>query len=101
MSWRCVDCGREEEDEGLWMIAVCHHCGKPVCVRSTTRQRVSGPDPAFDEPHGHIVVDDAFDSGDDPFSSRYAVHCKECKAKYHRFIPEIHHEWSLITEAAP
>ncbi len=59
MSWECADCRQKE------MVAICHHCGKPVCGE-----------------HSSEITDDAF-AASEPLRSRAAVHCQECRSKYH------------------
>jgi hypothetical protein len=64
MRVKCAERG-EEEAPGR-PILVCHHCGKPVCAAD-----------AFEVPR-----DEAFaGTAAAPVS---AVHCAECKGRYHR-----------------
>lgn len=64
MKVKCAERG-EEEAPGR-PILVCHHCGKPVCA-----------DHALE-----VTRDEAFaGTAVAPVS---AVHCPECKGKYHR-----------------
>jgi hypothetical protein len=53
--------GVHEEPRG----AVCHHCGKPLLAESQK-----------------LIEDDAFGASDSPIG-RYAVHCQECKNRFH------------------
>jgi NMD protein affecting ribosome stability and mRNA decay len=67
MKVKCAERG-EVEAPGL-PILVCHHCGKPVCARHALE----------------VTRDEAFAStAAVPVS---AVHCAECKGKYHRGMP--------------
>lgn len=54
----------DETEDGSESIVVCHHCGSPVCNE-----------------HSLIIIDDVFGSSAESRSS--AVHCKDCKARYH------------------
>jgi hypothetical protein len=76
MAWECADCRRQQ------MIAVCHHCGKPVCGTDSV-----------------VIADDAFDTGDPP-SGRAAVHCRGCKGTYHSRAQDIERERAGATGAA-
>ncbi|MEV0675519.1 hypothetical protein AB0I60_03245 [Actinosynnema sp. NPDC050436] len=62
MAWECAECHTREGADEVFVDAVCHHCGKPLCHHD----RVS-------------VVDDAFGEED----RQVAVHCKECKQRHH------------------
>lgn len=66
MSWKCVVCGELDGRKGVVVNAVCHHCGKPLCIK----HQVVLQDPAF----GH--------DRENPRAT--AVHCKECWRKYHK-----------------
>ena len=64
MKVKCTERG-EEEAPGR-PILVCHHCGKPICA----------------EHAWEVTRDEAFaGTASEPVS---AVHCAECRAKYHR-----------------
>lgn len=71
MGWECSDCNiREDEKEGVFVDAVCHHCGKPLC---RAHQVTVGTDEAF-APGG----------SDDPVpADRSAVHCESCRRTQH------------------
>jgi len=65
VSWECAEChGREGEDR-IWIDAVCHHCGKPLC----RDDRV-------------LIADAAFAPGPGE-APQETVHCKACKRRYH------------------
>jgi hypothetical protein len=61
MAWKCAYCGAP--GKAKW-IAVCHHCGRPVCER-----------------HRERITDDAFGAGSS--ASRMAIHCPDCRRCYH------------------
>jgi len=67
MPWKCGECGGVERDE-LKVEVLCHHCGKPLCLK-----------------HGILIRDDVFVTWEthhgDAFES--ANHCEECKKFYH------------------
>lgn len=58
----CADC-RPDVVGGEIVRLVCHHCGKPLCDEH--RQLVRN-DPAFSQ-----------------FGSSTAVHCEDCRLRYH------------------
>lgn len=68
MQWRCNECGRAEYKRKVVVDAVCHHCGKTLC-RS----------------HQIEITDDAFDK-DSGMGSYRAVHCHDCRRRYHPII---------------
>jgi hypothetical protein len=65
MAWTCAECRETEGNDKIFVNAVCHHCGKPLC--GNDRFRIL--DEVFSEVEGKV--------------SRMAVHCKTCKQKYH------------------
>lgn len=77
VAWECAECSAKEE--GVRTIVVCHHCGKPVC-----------------RAHSVVIVDDAFAVSDPP-GSRRAVHCSDCKSRYHPRGSDIEPEAAGLT----
>jgi hypothetical protein len=64
LSWECAECNVREDKNSR--IALCHHCGKPLC----RGDRVEIIDIAFAGAPGRI--------------GQVAVHCKQCRRTYHR-----------------
>jgi hypothetical protein len=64
MIWECGVCSQPESRQ-LIIDAVCHHCGTPLCREHQYRPW----DSAFSGP---IASDD-----------RRAVHCRDCRDRYH------------------
>ncbi len=59
MSWECAECN----DQSQPMVAVCHHCGKPLCAKDLV-----------------VVLDDAFDKVRRK-ARQDAVHCRKCRSE--------------------
>ncbi len=66
MSFRCEECRKTEPE--IKVVAVCHHCGKPLCGDDAIGLR----DPAF-----------AAKAGQSPPA---AAHCPPCREQYHSRI---------------
>jgi hypothetical protein len=69
VGWECAECN----DQSQKPVAVCHHCGKPLCTKDLV-----------------VIFDDAFAAV--PRKARYgvprkarkdAVHCRKCRREYH------------------
>jgi NMD protein affecting ribosome stability and mRNA decay len=65
MAWECDFCKKE-------MSAVCHHCGRPLC-----------------RAHGAVIEDEVFAASDAQAAPTTAVHCRQCKDKYHPRIQDL------------
>ncbi|WP_433261772.1 hypothetical protein ACQPZF_27730 [Actinosynnema sp. CS-041913] len=65
MAWECAECHAREGAGQVFIDAVCHHCGKPLCRHDRVR-----------------IVDEAF-AESDRHSAQLALHCKECKQRHH------------------
>lgn len=59
MSWECGVCRASEEEDGVKIRAVCHHCGVPLCSAD------------------RLIIDDPAFGGDD------AEHCEACAERFH------------------
>ncbi|HET6289346.1 MAG TPA: hypothetical protein VFG15_21680 [Amycolatopsis sp.] len=71
MAWECGDCNaREDEEKGVAVDAVCHHCGKPLCRE---HQVIVGIDEAFAAPPEVLPIP----------GNRSAVHCDTCNRTHH------------------
>jgi hypothetical protein len=61
LGWECAECS----DQSKGIVAVCHHCGKPLCEEDLV-----------------VILDDAFAGV--PRKPRHgAVHCRKCRREYH------------------
>jgi hypothetical protein len=60
MTWECSECHRPE-GKGVRIDAVCHHCGKPLCLDDRV-----------------LISDNVFSE-----LGAEAVHCRSCKNEYH------------------
>ena len=68
MSWKCAVCGAQEGEGDTLINGICHHCGKPLC-----------------QEHQIVLLDSVF--GHDKENPRAeAIHCADCRRKYHRFV---------------
>jgi hypothetical protein len=61
MGWECAECN----DHRAETVAVCHHCGKPLCVKDLV-----------------VVFDDAFAAVPKKATGQ-AAHCRKCRREYH------------------
>lgn len=66
MFWKCAVCGALDDQKDTLVNAVCHHCGKPLCQQHQVR-----------------LVDPRF-GNDSENPQPTAVHCTDCKRKYHQ-----------------
>lgn len=66
MSFRCEHCSKTEPT--IKVVAVCHHCGKPLCKDDA----IGLHDPAFATEVGEAAP--------------IAVHCRPCRERYHSRI---------------
>ncbi|MEU5260487.1 hypothetical protein [Amycolatopsis sp. NPDC021455] len=78
MAWECSDCSeREDDQDGVVIDAVCHHCGKPLCRKD---QMVVALDDAFAPARLTDVVPP---EGFGVAPAGFAVHCKSCLTAHH------------------
>jgi hypothetical protein len=73
MGWECAECN----DRSQKPVAVCHHCGKPLCTKDLV-----------------VIFDDAFavvsrkarkkrKAGKEGKARHEAVHCRRCRRVHH------------------
>ena len=61
VGWECAECN----DQSQKIVAVCHHCGKPLCAKDLV-----------------VIFDDAFAAV--PRKARQeALHCRKCLREHH------------------
>jgi hypothetical protein len=63
--WICAVCGATEDEAGVFIDVVCHHCGRPLCGEHAER--------LFDEAFG------GFRAGQEALSD----HCSACARAHH------------------
>lgn len=61
MGWECAECNDHEAD----IVAVCHHCGKPLCAKDLV-----------------VIFDDAF-AARPKKPANEAAHCRRCRRQHH------------------
>jgi hypothetical protein len=61
MAWECAECN----DQSQKTVAVCHHCGKPLCANDLV-----------------VILDDAFAAVPGK-ASQEAMHCRGCRRERH------------------
>jgi hypothetical protein len=71
VGWECAECN----DQSQKPVAVCHHCGKPLCAKDLV-----------------VIFDDAFaavprkarrKAAVPRKARREAVHCRNCRREHH------------------
>jgi len=81
VTWICVDCntpetrdpstGRSMSEDEVVVDAVCHHCGRPICLKNR-----------------YLIADEVFPAplGTEPTRT---YHCKECYQRHHDRVPVV------------